>query len=82
MMLNQDIDAISSSQFTAAEQQTPAAAGETAALLRPRGRPWVKGQSGNPRGRPSRARQAAYVAEALIAGLALPASLSPVRTRE
>ena len=32
----------------------------------PRGRPWVKGQSGNPRGRPSRARQAAYVAEALI----------------
>ena len=32
----------------------------------PRGRPWVKGQSGNPRGRPSRARQAAIVAEALI----------------
>jgi hypothetical protein len=32
----------------------------------PRGRPWVKGQSGNPAGRPSRARQAAIVAEALI----------------
>ena len=32
----------------------------------PRGRPWAPGQSGNPRGRPSRARQAARVAEALI----------------
>ncbi len=44
-----------------AEQQTPAAP------PRPRGRPWAKGQSGNPDGRPSRARQAATVAEALIA---------------
>lgn len=32
----------------------------------PRGRPWVKGQSGNPRGRPSRAHKAAYVAHALF----------------
>ena len=72
MMLFQGVNAISSSQFSAAEQQTPAAAGETAALCQPRGRPWVKGQSGNPRGRPSRARQAAYVAEALIARKAVP----------
>jgi hypothetical protein len=35
-------------------------------MRRPRGRPWVPGQSGNPAGRPSRARQAAAVAEALI----------------
>ena len=38
----------------------------------PRGRPWVKGQSGNPRGRPSRARKAAVVAEALIARKTVP----------
>ena len=30
------------------------------------GRPWVKGQSGNPRGRPSRAHKAAYVAHAMF----------------
>jgi hypothetical protein len=39
---------------------------QTAIARRPRGRPWVPGQSGNPAGRPSRARQAAVVAEALI----------------
>jgi hypothetical protein len=38
----------------------------TATPAVPRGRPWVKGQSGNPAGRPSRARKAALVAEALI----------------
>jgi hypothetical protein len=32
----------------------------------PPGRPWVKGQSGNPRGRPSRAHKAAYVAHAMF----------------
>src|SRR5438105_15367222 len=32
----------------------------------PVGRPWVKGQSGNPRGRPSRAHKAAYVAQAMF----------------
>jgi hypothetical protein len=32
----------------------------------PPGRPWVKGQSGNPRGRPSRAHKAAYVAHAML----------------
>jgi len=32
----------------------------------PVGRRWVKGQSGNPRGRPSRAHQAAYVAHAMF----------------
>jgi hypothetical protein len=47
----------------AVEQQPQDASLEPVA---PRGRPWVKGQSGNPAGRPSRARQAAYVAEALI----------------
>ena len=31
-----------------------------------RGRPWVKGQSGNPGGRPSRAHKAAYVAHAMF----------------
>ena len=32
----------------------------------PRGQPWVKGQSGNPRGRPSRPHKAAYVAHAMF----------------
>jgi len=41
----------------------------------PRGRPWVKGQSGNPAGRPSRARQAAVVAEALIARKTVPLTM-------
>ena len=39
---------------------------------RPRGRPFVKGQSGNPAGRPSRARRAAVVAEALIGHMTVP----------
>ncbi|HEY1795727.1 MAG TPA: DUF5681 domain-containing protein [Stellaceae bacterium] len=48
--------------------QPPEPEQQTAATPRtPRGRPWVKGRSGNPAGRPSRARQAATVAEALIA---------------
>lgn len=51
-----------------AEQQTPAA-GATRA---PRGRPWVKGQSGNPADRPSRARQAALVAQGLIGRKTVP----------
>ena len=38
----------------------------SAALAPPRPGAWVKGQSGNPRGRPSRARQASRVATALI----------------
>jgi len=37
-----------------------------AAPAAPRGRPFVKGQSGNPRGRPSRAHQAAWVGQNLI----------------
>jgi Family of unknown function (DUF5681) len=32
----------------------------------PEGRRWIKGQSGNPRGRPSRAHKAAYVAHAML----------------
>jgi hypothetical protein len=32
----------------------------------PLGRRWVKGQSGNPRGRPSRAHKASYVAHAIF----------------
>lgn len=43
-----------------------------AAASATRGRPWVKGQSGNPRGRPSRAHQAAYVAHSLIDRKAIP----------
>jgi hypothetical protein len=43
---------------TAAEPHTP--------TRPPPGRRWVKGQSGNPRGRPSRAHQAAYVAHAMF----------------
>src|SRR5438045_2727128 len=31
-----------------------------------RGRPFAKGQSGNPRGRPSRAHKSAYVAQAMF----------------
>jgi hypothetical protein len=38
----------------------------------PRGRPFVKGQSGNPAGRPNRARQAAVVAEAMIGRKTVP----------
>ena len=38
----------------------------------PRGRPFVKGQSGNPAGRPSRAYKAAYIAGALIANKTVP----------
>jgi hypothetical protein len=47
----------------------------TSAPVAPRGRPWVKGQSGNPAGRPSRARQAAVVAEALIARKTVPLTM-------
>ena len=47
------------------EEHTPA---EPPAPIRPPppGRPWVKGQSGNPRGRPSRAHKASYVAHAML----------------
>ena len=69
-MLNQTLDENSPNLPAVAERQIPAEpisaeliSGEPVA---PRGRPWAKGQSGNPRGRPSRARQAARVAEALI----------------
>jgi hypothetical protein len=63
MKLNQYLDDETPSLPPGAEQREPA---PPAATPGPRGRPWVKGQSGNPRGRPSRARQAAAVAEALI----------------
>ena len=49
---------------TETEQQDPSAA--IAPAPAQRGRPWAKGKSGNPKGRPSRAHQAAYVAHALI----------------
>jgi hypothetical protein len=38
----------------------------------PRGRPWVKGQSGNPAGRPPRAHPTAAVAEYLIGRKTIP----------
>ena len=38
----------------------------------PRGRPWVKGQSGNPKGRPPRAHTTARVAEYLIGRKTIP----------
>jgi hypothetical protein len=47
------------------EEPSPAEPQETGSPP-PRGRPWVKGQSGNPRGRPSRAHKAAYVAHAMF----------------
>lgn len=72
MQMNQEIDDISAQSISDTEQQTAAAPGETIEPPRPRGRPWVKGQSGNTRGRPSRARQAAYVAVGLIARKTVP----------
>src|SRR5262245_897275 len=62
MTLNQEIAEQATTLPQTAEQQIsaePPAAPLEIAALRPRGRPWVKGQSGNPAGRPSRARQAA-----------------------
>lgn len=47
------------------EEHTPAEP-RAADQSPPRGRPWVRGQSGNPRGRPSRAHKAAYVAQAMF----------------
>lgn len=47
------------------EEHTPAEP-HAADQSPPRGRPWVRGQSGNPRGRPSRAHKAAYVAQAMF----------------
>ena len=46
---------------TAAEPPVPA-------RMPPEGRRWVKGQSGNPRGRPSYAHKAAYVAQRMLDG--------------
>jgi hypothetical protein len=66
MELDKEVTNVLARPFSAAEQQTPAERGEMIEPPKPRGRPWLKGQSGNPRGRPSRARQAACVAEALI----------------
>jgi hypothetical protein len=43
-----------------------ASADEPQQRAAPRGKPWVKGQSGNPVGRPSRAYKAASVAHALF----------------
>jgi hypothetical protein len=50
---------------TLQEEHSPAEP-HTRAEPAPPGRPWVKGQSGNPRGRPSRAHKAAYVAQAMF----------------
>jgi len=62
------------SPFDTMEQQTasdcplaPSADEDAPERAKPRGRPWVKGQSGNPAGRPSRAWQANFIAETLIA---------------
>jgi uncharacterized protein DUF5681 len=63
-----------------AEQQAPREPVDelASAPVAPRGRPWVKGQSGNPAGRPSRARQAAFVAEALIARKTVPLTMKAI----
>jgi len=63
MLDSPDLDPGISAEQQTAEPPAPPLPAEPAP---PRGRPWVKGQSGNPAGRPSRARKAAYVAEALI----------------
>jgi hypothetical protein len=62
--MNQQLRGVSMGLLQDVEQRPPAEL--PIELAGPRGRPWVKGQSGNPAGRPSRARQAAVVAEALI----------------
>ena len=72
MEFHQHVVSLSASPDFAAEQQTPAAPAERVEPPKPRGRPWVRGQSGNPRGRPSRAYQAAYVAESLIGRKTVP----------
>ncbi len=76
MTLNQQIIETSTQPPQNAEQQIPVEplreAPAEVETLRPRGRPWVKGQSGNPAGRPSRARRAAVVAEALIGRKTVP----------
>ena len=72
MQIDEEVIDIPRRPVGAAEQQTPSGPGETVEPPKPRGRPWVKGQSGNPRGRPSRARQAARVADALIARQTVP----------
>jgi hypothetical protein len=56
-----------SQEHTSAEPPpTDIAAGPAPAQAPPPGRPWVKGQSGNPRGRPSYAHKAAYVAQRML----------------
>src|SRR5579864_475682 len=75
MTLNQSIIEVPAAPPQNAEQQvsaTPLDAPAEVEAQRPRGRPWVKGQSGNPHGRPSRAYQAAYVAESLIGRKTVP----------
>jgi hypothetical protein len=75
MMLNQNVIQGSVALPRTVEQQIPAEPPDASGAVeaaRPRGRPWLKGQSGNPAGRPSRARQAAVVAEALIGRKTVP----------
>jgi hypothetical protein len=48
------------------EPQVDIPAGAAPAQTPPPGRPWVKGQSGNPRGRPSYSHKAAWVAQRLF----------------
>jgi hypothetical protein len=72
MQTNEEVIDVSSQPVFAAEQQTPAEPAQMVEPPRPRGRPWVKGQSSNPHGRPSRAYQAAYVAESLIGRKTVP----------
>jgi len=65
MQTNEGVIDVSRQPLSVAEQQTVPAPAMTEPP-RPRGRPWLKGQSGNSRGRPSRAVKAARVAESLI----------------
>jgi hypothetical protein len=72
MQFNQELDRENPALPASPEQRESAKPDPLAAASALRGRPWVKGQSGNPRGRPRRARRAAYIADTVIARQTVP----------